>query len=71
MTRTNQALGLQPATLFAAGELGALPFALSDLGWLLIAAGLLFVVIMGIGALGRRRRRIRALNAVQRGTSSP
>jgi uncharacterized membrane protein YedE/YeeE len=69
MTRTHQALGLQPATLFAAGELGALPFALSDVGWLLIGAALMLVVVMGIGAIGRRRRRVRALNAVQRGTS--
>jgi uncharacterized membrane protein len=70
MTRTNQALGLQPATLFAAGELGALPFVLSDVGWLLIAAAFMLAVVMGIGALGRRRRRARALSAVQRGTSS-
>jgi hypothetical protein len=73
MTRTDQALGLHPATLFAAGELGALPFAFSDIGcvgWLLVAAAVMLAVILSIGAAGRRRRRTRALNALRRGTSS-
>lgn len=71
MTRTDQALGLlEPATLLATGELGALPFALSDVGWLLIAAAVMLAVIMSIGAAGRRRRRTRALKALRRETSS-
>jgi hypothetical protein len=70
MTRTDQALGLEPATILAAGELGALPFALSDVGWLLVAAAVMLAVILSIGAAGRRRRRTRALNALRRGTSS-
>lgn len=70
MTRTDQALSLQPATLLAAGELGALPFAISDVGWILLAAAVMLAVVMSIGALGRRRRRARSISAVQRGTSS-
>jgi hypothetical protein len=72
MTRTPQALGLEPATLIAALELGALPFAPSDVGWVLLAAAVMLAVVMVIGLLGRRRRRrARSISAVQRGTSGP
>ena len=72
MTRISEALNIEPVASATAGGLGALPFALSDVGWVLIALSLMLVVVVTLSVLGRRRRRrALALSAVQRGTSSP
>lgn len=47
----------------------ALPFALADIGWLLLAAALLLVAALVLDALGRRRRRAAAVKPVPRRSS--
>jgi hypothetical protein len=59
-----------PVLLAISGELGALPFAFSDVGWVLMVAVVLLVAALLLGALGRRRRRARALQPAQRGGTS-
>jgi len=72
MTRISQALNLESAAPATAGDFGALPFALSDVGWVLVAVALMLSVVMVLSVLGsRRRRRARANIAVQRGTPGP
>jgi len=72
MTRISEALNIEPVAAATTGGLGALPFAPSDVGWVLLALSLMLVIVVTLSVLGRRRRRrALALNPVRRGTSSP
>jgi hypothetical protein len=56
--RSPLTLPAHPTVLAAAEDSGsALPFALSDIGWVLVAVALLLVAAVLLDALGRRRRR--------------